>query len=99
MGFIRFLLKIIALPVMIILTIIVPLLQFLCHYATWLLNIVSGLCFLLGVFAFFDGDKIASCIILAAAFLLSPWGLPAAADWLLGWASEFKFALREFIMS
>jgi hypothetical protein len=48
---------------------------------------------------FFNIDKWSGIGVAFIAFLLSPWGLPAIADWLIQWATEFKYTLREFIRS
>jgi presenilin-like A22 family membrane protease len=109
MGIIRFLLrlllKLIALPVMILLTITLPIMLFLYSYAAWLMNIISGFCMLGGVaFLFFMKEwgslgKWQGAVFILIAFLFSPYGLQACAEWIIEWATEFKYTLRDFIRS
>ena len=36
-------------------------------------------------------------ILLVMAFLISPYGLPMAAIWLLGKVQDFKFAIQDLV--
>ena len=37
------------------------------------------------------------CILLVIAFLISPFGLPKLAFWLLGKVQDLKFAIRDLV--
>lgn len=95
----RFVLKIISLPVVATLSIMVLLLSFLVSCAGSILKIVSSLAFLLGVIVMIASDPIAGALILVGAFLVSPFGLPLIANWLLDRMASANFALRDFIIS
>lgn len=77
----RFLLKVLSLPVVAALSVAVMILSFLVACAGSVLKLVSFLAFLLG------------------AFLISPFGLPLLANWMLDRMADLNFALRDFIVS
>ncbi len=98
MGFVKLIFKIIAAPVVVFLTITVPMLRFLFCYAEALLNLVSMALVIIGAVTFFE-NKINGCIILFLAFLASPLGLAAIAERMIDGASSLNYALRDFIVS
>jgi len=88
--------KIILFPISFVLTIFVAISTFLVERLAGLLNIVSGILFLGSLVAFLQyffgwpyGDAGTSYALTAAivgtvfAFILSPYGLPTAAIWIL----------------
>lgn len=95
----RTILKIIAAPFVVILTPTVALLTFLFCYAAAVLNIISGIGALLGAVALFSHQTVNGCIILFLAFLLSPLGLPAIAEWLIDKLDDLNYSLKDFITS
>ena len=95
----RFILKVISLPVVAVLSVAVMMLSFLVSCAGAVLKIVSFLAFLLGVIVAVASDPVADALILAGAFLISPFGLPLLANWLLDRMADANFALRDFITS
>ena len=95
----RFMLKIFSLPVVAVLSISVMLLSFLVSCAGAVLKLVSFLVFLLGAIVVVASDPIAGALILTGAFLISPFGLPLLANWLLDRMADMNFALRDFIAS
>ena len=72
----KFILKILLAPVMLILA-------FLIWLCTLTLNILSVLLVLVSVFSFIDHNVKNGVIELVAAFLLSPYGLPMLGAWLV----------------
>jgi hypothetical protein len=99
MKFIKLTFKIIAAPLVLALTIITPIVTFLFCYAEAFLQIVSGIGVLIGAVLIFTGQYWGGGVILFLAFLLSPLGLPAVAEWLIDKLGDFNYSLRDFIMS
>jgi len=95
----RIILKIIAAPFVVILTITGAVLAFVLSFAELALKIVSGIGALLGVVTLVTGQTTNGIIILVLAFLLSPVGLPAIAGWLLDKLFDINYSLRDFITS
>lgn len=90
----RTLLKIAATPVMIVLTLFV----WCCTAALYCIAYVSGLAgTILGILGLavllLDSWK-NGCIVLLVAFLISPYGIPMAAAWLLGKVQGMRCLLR-----
>ncbi|MEG1475697.1 MAG: CD1845 family protein [Longicatena sp.] len=81
----RILLKILLFPITLALTIIVLVCQFLCVFSSMLLSIVAFLLFVLGLAVMvFIGEIGEGLKALFAAYLISPYGLPMLAAWLIG---------------
>ncbi|MDL2232021.1 CD1845 family protein [Ruminococcaceae bacterium OttesenSCG-928-L11] len=95
----RFLLKVLTLPVTVALSISVLALSFLVSCAGSALKLLCFPAFLLGAGIAIMTDPVAGGLILAGAFLISPFGLPLVAEWLLDRMADLNFALREFIVS
>jgi len=91
--------KIIAAPFVVVLTLSVAIMKFLFCYAVAVMNIVSMLFVLMGVVTLFVDNKVNGCIILGLAFLVSPFGIPAIADWFIDMIDGINDSLRDFIMS
>jgi len=95
----RIILKIIAAPFVVILTIAGAFLSFVFCYAAAALNIVSGIGALLGAVILFAYSVTNGIIILVLAFLISQLGLPAIAEWLLDKLDDLNYSLKDFITS
>ena len=94
----RIILKIIAAPFVLALTIIVAILSFLLSLSA---GVLSVLAFVLGgagvPMLTVQGDMFNGIALLVMGFVLSPFGLPALAGWLLDRLDDFNYALRSFI--
>lgn len=95
----RILLKVLALPVVVVLTLVILLFTFLVTCAEEVLKVLSGLGFLLGVAVIIFSAPPAGCLILLAAFLISPFGIPLLANWILDKVADLNFAIQDFITS
>jgi len=95
----RIILRNIAAPIVVILTVAGACLAFIFSFAEMVLKVVSGIGVLLGVVTLVTGQTTNGIIILVIAFLLSPVGLPAIAEWLLDKLFDFNYSLRDFITS
>lgn len=95
----RLFLKILAAPVVVILTVIVAFLTFLLFFSGMVLGIVSGLVFL-GSFVFLAYKEYFNFgTLLVVAFLISPFGLPMLAGWIVGGLKTLNGALKGFIIN
>ncbi len=99
MRFIRLIFKIIAAPIVLALTIITPVFTFLFCYASVFLQIVSVLGVLLSIGILIAGSKLGCVVFLILSFLISPFGIPAIAEWLIDKARGLNYSLRDFITS
>ena len=75
----RIILKVLAAPFVLALTLLVAVLNFAFSFASWVFCALSFLCLIGALFALFTGDRwgIQGLVI---AFAVSPFGLPAVAD-------------------
>ena len=95
----RLILKLFALPIMLFLTVAVGVLMLLLNVAAWLLGLASGVMGIVGVALIFKGQLVGAVLYLVIAFLISPYGLPTAAAWLLARVQFVNYSLRSFLMS
>jgi len=79
----KFVLKILLAPIMIVLSFLIWLCTLTLHISAVLLNVLSVLLVLVSIFSFIDHNVKTGLIELAAAFLLSPYGLPMLGAWLV----------------
>ena len=78
----RFILKILLAPVMLLLAFLIWLCTLTLHISSVLLNILSVLLVLVSIFSFIDHD-VKNGVIELAAVMLSPYGLPMIGAWLV----------------
>lgn len=96
----RLILKLIAAPFVVLLTVLVAVLLFLFSLSSsFFLTAASVIVGLLGVGLFFLGYPVGAVAYLVIAFLLSPLGLQAAADFIIGKMDDLNLSLRQFITS
>lgn len=95
----KLLLKILVAPVILALTLFV----WICVgivYVSGLglgLGLISMVIALLGVAVLLTCSLQNGIILLVMAFLISPYGLPMAAIWLLGKVQDLKFAIQDLV--
>lgn len=94
----KIVLKILAAPAMLLLTLAVAFCTFILMVTGVITWILSGLVFVGAVVLFFSHQPAGGVAFLVIAFLVSPYGLPALAAWIVGKLDSAKYALREFIM-
>ena len=93
----RIILKIIAAPAVLALTLIVAVLNFSVSLASWVLGILSFILAVCGLFELFIQSNPQWGITgLVLAFLFSPFGL-AAAEWLVCKLDDLNYSLKTFI--
>ena len=93
----RLILKLIAAPFVVLLTVLVAVLLFLFSLAACLRTVASGSMALLGVVLFFISYPVGGVIYLGIAFLLSPYGLQAGAGAVITGLDSLNLSLRQFI--
>ena len=87
----RLIFKIFALPFLLVLSLLV---------AGWFLPLASGILAVIAVGLFvLQHQPVGGVAFLVLAFLLSPYGLPAVAEFLIGLLDELNYSLRRFITS
>ena len=79
----KFVLKILLAPVMLILAFLIWLCTLTLHISAVLLNVLSVLLILVSIFSFIDHNIKTGVVELAVAFALSPYGLPMLGAWLI----------------
>lgn len=94
-------LKILAAPFVVVLTILAAVVSFLFCVAgaVCVVGCVVGcvVLTLLAVVLFIGGQTLGGAVFLVLAFLVSPYGIPAIADWLVERLYSLNYALRDFI--
>lgn len=96
----RLIFKIFALPFLLVLSLLAAVLMFLFDVAGWFLSLASGILAVIAVGLFvLQHQPVGGVAFLVLAFLLSPYGLPAVAEFLIGLLDELNYSLRRFITS
>ena len=96
----RLIFKIFALPFLLVLSLLAAVLMFLYGVAGWFLSLASGILAVIAVGLFvLQHQPVGGVAFLVLAFLLSPYGLPAIAEFLIGLLDELNYSLRRFITS
>ena len=96
----RLIFKIFALPFLLVLSLLAAVLMFLFDVAGWFLSLASGILAVIAVGLFvLQHQPVGGVAFLVLAFLLSPYGFPAIAEFLIGLLAELNYSLRRFITS
>lgn len=90
-------LKILAAPFVVVLTVLAAVVSFLFCMATAVFVVACVVLTLLAVALFISGQTLGGTVFLVLAFLISPYGIPAIAEWLVDKLHNLNFALRGFI--
>ena len=93
----KLLLKIVMVPVILALTLFVWICVGIVYVSGLVLGLVSMVLGLLGVAVLITYSPQNGIILLVLAFLVSTYGLPLAAIWLLGKVQDLKFAIQDLI--
>ena len=91
----KLLLKIIVAPVIAALTLFIWMCVGVVYVSGLVLGIISTVIAVLGAVMLVVGPRQNGVIALVMAFLISPYGLPRAAIWLLGKVQDLKFAIQD----
>ena len=93
----KLLLKILVAPVILLLTVAIWICVGLVYISGLALGLISMVVALLGVAVLITYSLQNGIILLVMAFLISPYGLPMAAIWLLGKVQDLKFTIQDFV--
>ncbi|GHU79339.1 hypothetical protein FACS1894191_1910 [Clostridia bacterium] len=97
MFFVKVVLKILALPVIAVMTLTVLFCTFLLACSGFFFGIASFIVFMLGAGVLLMGNLWAGILILLAAFLVSPFGIPLLAEWLVDRLDDLNSSVKGFV--
>lgn len=86
--------KIFLTPIRIFLTVTIAVFKFLLSISSTILAIIAFIVFMVSVFFFVDGEKTDGIYALVFAWIISLWGLPMIATWLLSRLIIFRDWLK-----
>lgn len=93
----RFLLKLLAAPVVLALTLFVWLCMGVLYLSSLVLGVISTIVGLLGLAVLVTYSVQNGIILLVIAFLVSPVDLPMAAVWLVSKVQDLRFAIQDAV--
>lgn len=91
----KLLVKILLAPIILLLTLSVWLCTFILYVSGLLLGFISMAVAMLGIAVLVTYSPKNGFILLLIAFIISPFGLPKLAFWLLGKVQTLKFAIQD----
>ncbi|EJP19917.1 hypothetical protein HMPREF1142_1672 [Peptostreptococcaceae bacterium AS15] len=91
----RWILKIIVFPIILILSILISFLNFILAFSVSILAILSFLIALLSLSALVNKDTTTFIQVIIIAFLISPYGLPKIAMWIVAYIELARDMLKE----
>lgn len=94
---VKLLLKIAVAPVIVALTLFVWICVGIVYISGLVLGLISMVVALLGVAVLITYSPQNGIILPVMAFLISPYGLPMAAFWLLGKVQDLRFAIQDLV--
>lgn len=90
----RLILKILVAPIIVVLTLFVWICSGLLYCSAFILGLAGTVLGILGVVVLMTGAVTNGIIVLVMAFLVSPFGIPMAAAWLLGKIQDLRYAIQ-----
>lgn len=93
----KILLKIVVAPLVVLLTLAIWICVGLVYVSGLVLGLVSMVIAFLGVAVLVTYSLQNGLILLVIAFLISPYGFPLAAIWLLEKVQDLKFAIQDLV--
>ena len=93
----KFLLKILFAPVIVILTLVIWLFALILRLSAWVFGIISTILGLLGLAILLLDSVTNGIIVLVIAFLVSPIGLPMLAAWTIGQMQRFRYFVQDAV--
>ena len=93
----KLILKIVIAPVILLLTLAIWICVGLVYVSGLVLGLLSTVIALLGVAVLITYSPQNGLILLVIAFLISPFGLPKLAFWLLGKVQDLKYAIQDLV--
>ena len=93
----KFLLKILFAPVIVILTLTIWLFALVLRLSAWVFGIIGTILGLLGLAILLLDSVTNGIIVLVIAFLVSPIGLPMLAAWTIGQMQRFRYFVQDAV--
>ena len=93
----KFLLKILFAPVIVILTLTIWLFALVLRLSAWVFGIIGTILGLLGLAILLLDSVTNGIIVLVIAFLVSPIGLPMVAAWTIGQMQRFRYFVQDAV--
>ena len=93
----KFLLKILFAPIIVVLTLIIWTFALILRLSAWVLGIIGTVLGLLGLAILLLDSVTNGIIVLVIAFLVSPIGLPMLAAWTIGQMQMFRYFVQDTI--
>lgn len=93
----RLLLRVLLFPLALLMTLLLIPLALLLALSTRVLAVISSLSVTLAVLLFLSGNRLNGVIFLLMAWLISPYGLPFAAEWLWKRMTDVRGILWHFV--
>ena len=94
----RLLLRILAAPVVVILTLFVWSCSAILYCSAYFLGLAGSLVGLMALVMFISGSVRNALLLLILAYLISPLGLPMAAAWLLARVQDIRYAIMDAVV-
>ena len=93
----KFILKILFAPVIVILTLIIWTFALILRLSAWVFGIIGTILGLLGLAILVLDSVTNGIIVLVIAFLVSPVGLPMLAAWTIGQMQRFRYFVQDAV--
>lgn len=93
----KFLLKILFAPVIVILTLIIWTFALILRLSAWVFGIIGTISGILGLAILLLDSVTNGIIVLVIAFLVSPVGLPMLAAWTIGQMQRFRYFVQDAV--
>lgn len=93
----RFLLKIVFAPAIVLLAILIWLCGLTLKLSAWVFGIIGTVLGILGLVILLLDSVTNGIIVLVIAFLASPLGLPMLAAWMIGQMQRFRYFVQDAI--
>ena len=97
LGSLKLILKIVTAPVVLLLTLAIWICVGLVYVSGLVLGLLSTVIALLGVAVLVTYSPQNGLILLLIAFLISPYGLPKLAFWMLSKVQGLKYTIQNFV--
>jgi hypothetical protein len=91
----RLILKILTAPIIVVLTLFVWICSGLLYCSSFIFGLAGTVLGIFGILALITHQTTNGIILLVMAFLVSPYGIPMAAAWLLGKIQDLRYAIQD----
>lgn len=93
----RLILKLLFTPVIVVLAMAIWLCKFALSFSAWFFGILGTIFAILGLAILLLESAVNGIIVLIFAFLVSPFGVPMLAAWMIGQLQRLRFFIQDAI--